>query len=170
MKSIKLFLVLFTLTITGQHAQALSWLWGGQAPWLYSIDTNEWLYVSSIQDSVWFIGGSTIVEFATPEGFSPVSVAGMTITVTGDGNTSTITFNADGTYVNVVDDTETYIGNYQYCKSGPNTAIGYLLENSDNQDIAALSITFTSVTQGTITGRTTNLFETSPIFVNFVVQ
>lgn len=148
-----------------QQARALEWVYAGQAPWVYNNEDSTWYYMQAFQGGVWFFGAQTF-EIVPPQGFAPGNIAGRRVTVETPGELISISFSADGTYVETSNG-ETFSGTYSYAKTGNNTATLVLLENSQSGNIAAVTLTFDSTGSGSLEGRSTEVSQTNPLSALF---
>lgn len=169
MKKSILFTTLLLALSFGVKANATSWLYAGQSPWIYDFDSSLWFYCQSIDDSVWMVNGANSFVLAPPAGFAPASVEGRTFVATTSEGTTTIQFLANNQYTESnLEGTSS--GTYRYSKNGENTALLVFLENSQWATITVVDVTFASSSSGTAAGRTTEIDGTDTVSATFVLQ
>lgn len=166
-KVVLIFVFMLSL-ITAKQAAALDWIWAGEAPWVYNQEDGEWYYMSSFDSAVWLFGQSEAIELAPAQGFSPASVLGQTLTLQTPLGSTSFQFQADGRYRESFGE-DVVTGDYHYAKTGNNTALLTLLSDN-NGAIVVVTIDFSSVSEGSLSGRATDVFETNEVSGTFTLQ
>lgn len=153
-----------------QQASAVQWMWGGLAPWIFNNEDKTWYFVGSANSSVILFGGNSNILLAAPQGNSPASLTGSSIEPTiPDLGTSVFNFTSATRYEEN-NPSGNFSGDYRYVKTGNNTALLVLLEDFSGGNIVVADLVFTSPNEGTLSGRTTDIGDTSTFEGTFVIR
>jgi len=151
-------------------AQALTWLYAAEAPWMYNQDDGQWYYLASFTGAPvgLFGSGSNVIEVSPTQGFAPDFMGGRSILVQADIGSSTFELGTDGRYVETAEG-EILTGSYYYAKTGNNTGLLNLLSDEAG-GLVVINLTFTEPANGSFSGRATDLGGTQEVFGSFTVN